>query len=57
MEVRKRTAGSTAADQVVQLQQALEQKETAYAEPDKKYLAIGAVYQKIYYAKIRKNQA
>jgi chromosome segregation ATPase len=56
MEVKERAGGSHLADEVKCLQQALTEKEQAYAELYKEYVAIEAEYQKIY-AKTHKIQA
>jgi hypothetical protein len=55
MEVKERTIESDLADEMKRVQQALEDKEQAYAELYKKYVAIEAEYQKIY-AKTHKIQ-
>lgn len=56
MEVKERADGNHLAEEVRQLQQALTEKENAYAELYKQFVAIEAEYQKIY-AKTHKIQA
>jgi len=56
MEVKERSTDNHLADEVKRLQQALTEKETAYAALHKQFVAIEAEYQKIY-AKTHKLQA